>query len=168
MTVNTFDIPDLLDQGIPVQDCYCQRVYISCSSRLFGPIKLERDAERGSYRPREYIQSSNTGGQSLFVWMYTQPEDGVVTLTDNSRRCTFLDESFLDTPTGKEDWSLPQVTVKQVLLASNEALDSVDGNVHLVDKRIRELTRLSSKEGPHALHLDPTTLKRAVYPDQPC
>jgi hypothetical protein len=160
---NSFDMSDVLDQGIPVEDCYCQRVYIYCQSRLFGPIRLERDADRDIYRPREFIQSSNTGGQSLFVWMYTKPEDGTITLTDTHRRLMLLDESFLDTPTGKEDWSLPQVTIKQVLLASNEALGGFEDNVHLVDKRIRDLVRLSSQEGPHVLHLDATTLKRAHY-----
>jgi hypothetical protein len=160
---NTFDVPDLLDQGLSVRECLCQRIYIQCSSRLFGPIKLEKDADREIYRPREYIQSANTGGQPLFVWMYTKPEDGLISLTDTNRRATFLDESFLYTPTGKEDWSLPQVTIKQVLVASNEALDGIEDNVHLVDKRIRDLVRLSSQEGPHAIHLDVTTLKRARY-----
>jgi hypothetical protein len=158
---NTLDIPDLLAQGIDAQDCFCQRVYIYCQSRLFGPIRVELDNSR--YKPREYIQSSNTGGQPLFVWMYTLPEGGVLLLDDIPSRLLFLDESMLDTPTGKEDWSLPQVTIKQVLLASNEALADIEDNVHLVDKRIRELARLSSKEGPHALHLDPVILKRAQY-----
>src|SRR5713101_5610775 len=71
---NPFDMPDLLDQGIDAQICYCQRVYIYCQSWLFGPIRLELDADR--FKPREYLQSSNTGGQPLFVWMYTLPEDG--------------------------------------------------------------------------------------------
>lgn len=161
--INSFDMPDVLDQGIAVEDCYCQRVYICCQSRLFGPIRLERDVDRDMYRPREFIQSSNTGGQSLFVWIYTRPEDGTITLTDTHKRLVLLDESFLDTPTGKEDWSLPQVTIKQILQASNEALAGFEDDVHLVDKRIRDLVRLSSQEGPHALHLDPTTLKRAQY-----
>ena len=160
---HTFDAPDLLDQGIPVQECYCQRIYIACSLRLFGPIKLERDAERDIYRPREYILSSNTGGQPLFIWMYTKPEDGIITMRDNHRQTTYLDESMLDTPTGKEDWSLSQVTIKRVLQASNEVLDSIEDNVHLVDKRVRDLARLSSQEGPHVLHLDAATLKRASY-----
>ncbi len=158
---SSFEIPDLLDQGIPMQDCYCQRIYISCASRLFGPIKLERDADTDMFRPREYIQSSHTGGLPLFVWVYTKLEEGVFNLADMYKRISLLDEGFLDTPTGKEDWSLPQVTIKQVLLASNEALEGIEGSVHLVDKRIRDLVRLSSREGPHALHLDPTTLKRA-------
>jgi len=158
---NLFDIPDLLDQGIDAKICYCQRVYINCQSRLFGPIRLELDADR--FKPREYLQSSNTGGQPLFVWMYTLPEDGVLDLTDAHTRFTLLDESMLDTPTGKEDWSLPQVTIKRVLQASNETLAETEGHVHLVDKRIRELARLSSQEGPRALHIDPVTLKRAQY-----
>src|SRR5579859_3307876 len=82
---NAFDMPDLLDQGIPVEECYCQRIYICCQSRLFGPIRLERDVDRDIFRPREFIQSSNTGGQSLFVWMYTKPEDGTITLTDTHK-----------------------------------------------------------------------------------
>ncbi len=158
---NSFDMPDLLDQGIDAHNCYCQRVYINCQSRLFGPIRLELDKDW--FKPREYLQSSNTGGQSLFVWMYTLPEDGVLDLTDVPTQFTLLDESMLDTPTGKEDWSLPQVTIKQVLQASNETLAETEGHVHLVDRRIRELARLSSQEGPRALHLDPVTLRRAQY-----
>lgn len=160
-TNNPFDVPDLLDQGIDAQDCYCQRVYISCQSRLFGPVRLELSGS--GYRPREYMQSSSTGGQSLFVWMYTLPEDGVLNLAETHTQITLLDESMLGTPTGKEDWSLPQVTIKQALLASNEAPATVEGTVHLVDKRIRELARLSSSEGPRALHIDPVTLRRAQY-----
>jgi len=158
---STFDIPELLDQGIPIQDCYCQRIYISCSSRLFGPIKLERDADKDIFRPREYIHSTPSGGLPLYVWMYTKPDEGAFNLADTYKDIMLLDESFLDTPTGKEDWSLPQVTIKQVLLASNEALDGIEDSVCLIDERIRELVRLSSQEGPLAVHLDPTTLKKA-------
>lgn len=158
---NPFDMPDLLDQGIEAQNCYCQRIYIRCQSRVYGPIRVELDADR--FKPREYIQSSSAGGQPLLVWMYTLPEDGILNLTDARTQFTLLDESMLDTPTGKEDWSLPQVTIKQVLQASNQALAETEGQVHLVDKRIRELARLSSQEGPRALHLDLTTLKRAQY-----
>ncbi len=158
---NSFDMPDLLDQGIDAHNCYCQRVYIYFQSRLFGPIRLELDNDR--FKPREYIQSSHTGGQPLFVWVYTLPEDSVLDLTDIHTQFTLLDESMLDTPIGKEDWSLPQVTIKQVLQAGNESLTETEGHVHLVDKRIRELARLSSQEGPRALHLDPVTLKRAQY-----
>ena len=160
-TNNPFDVPDLLDQGIDVQDCCCQRVYISCQSRLFGPIRVE--LSDGRYRPREYMQSSNTGGQSLFVWIYTLPEDGVLNLAETHTRIALLDERMLGTPTGKEDWSLPQVIIKQALLASNESPAAIEGTVHLVDKRIRELARLSSQEGPRALHIDPVTLRRAQY-----
>jgi len=158
---NSFDLPDLLDQGIDAQICYCQRIYICWQSRVYGPIRMELDADR--FKPLEYLQSSSTGGQPLFVWMYTLPEDGVLNLTDTHTRFTLLDESMLDTPTGKEDWSLPQVTIKQVLQASNQTLAETEGHVHLVDKRIRELTRLSSQEGSRALHLDPVTLERAQY-----
>ncbi len=158
---NSFDLPDLLDQGIDAQICYCQRIYICCQSRVYGPIRMELDADR--FKPREYLQSSSTGGQPLFVWMYTLPEDGVHNLTDTHTQFTLLDESMLDTPTGKEDWSLPQVAIKQVLQASNQTLAETEDHVHLVDKHIRELARLSSQEGPHALHLDPATLRRAQY-----
>jgi hypothetical protein len=158
---NSFDLPDLLDQGIDAQICYCQRIYICCQSRVYGPIRIELDADR--FKPREYIQSSSAGGHPLFVWMYTLPEDGILNLTDTHTQFTLLDESMLDTPTGKEDWSLPQVTIKQALQASNQTLAETEGHVHLVDKRIRELARLSSQEGPRALHLDPATLKRAQY-----
>src|SRR5260370_2804263 len=158
---NSFDLPDLLDQGIDAQICYCQRIYICCQSRVYGPIRIELDADR--FKPREYLQSSSAGGQPLFVWMYTLPEDGILNLTDTHTQFTLLDESMLDTPTGKEDWSLPQVTIKQVLLASNQAFADTVDSVHLVDKRIRELARLSSQEGPRSLHLDPVTLKRARY-----
>jgi len=158
---NSVDLPDLLVQGIDKQDCYCQRIYICCQSRIYGPIRIELDADL--YKPREYLQSSSAGGQPLLIWMYTLPEDGVLELTDVHTQFTLLDESMLDTPTGKEDWSLPQVTIKQVLLASNQALADTVDHVHLVDKRIREIARLSSQEGPRSLHLDPVTLKRARY-----
>src|SRR5258708_10665836 len=158
---NSFDLPDLLDQGIDAQICYCQRIYICCQSCVYGPIRMELDADR--FKPREYLQSSSTGGQPLFVWMYTLPEDGVLNLTDTHTRFTLLDESMLDTPTGKEDWSLPQVAIKQVLQASNQTLAETEDHVHLVDKRIRELARLSSQERPRALHLDPATLQQAQY-----
>lgn len=154
-----FDVPELLNQGIDEQECYCQRVFISCQSLIFGPIRLELDA--GRYKPREFVHSSSTGGQPLFVWMHTLPEEGTLVLDTTYPRLMLLDESMLDTPTGKEDWSLPQVTIKQVLLASNDAPAAIEGSVHLVDKRIRDLVRLSSKEGPRALHLDPVTLRRA-------
>lgn len=158
---NSVDFPGLLEQGIDAQDCYCQRIYIFCQSRIYGPIRVELDADR--FKPREYLQSSSAGGQPLLVLMYTLPEDGVLNLTDIHTQFTLLDESMLDTPTGKEDWSLPQVTIKQVLQASNQALAETEGHIHLIDKLIRELTRLSSQEGPRALHLDPVTLKRARY-----
>ena len=158
---NSFDFPDLLDQGIDAQICYCQRVYICCQSRIYGSIRVELDAD--GFKPREYLQSSDTGGQSLFVWIYSLPEDGVLNLNDNTKQFTVLDENMLDTPTGKEDWSLPQVTIKRVLQASNETLAETEGHVHLVDKRIREIARLSGQEGSRALHLDQATLKRAQY-----
>jgi hypothetical protein len=93
--------------------------------------------------------------------MYTLPEDGVLDLTHVLPQFTLLDEGMLDTPTGKEDWSLPQVTIKRVLQASNESLVDIEDHLHLVDNRIRALARLSSQEGPRAIHLDPVTLKRA-------
>src|SRR5262249_17188186 len=47
------DMPDLLEHGIATQNCYCQRVYIYWHSRLFGPIRLELEADR--FKPREYL-----------------------------------------------------------------------------------------------------------------
>jgi len=158
---HSYELPDLLEQGIAAKDCFCQRVYIYCQSRLYGPIRLDLDSDR--FKPREYLQSSTTGGQLLFVWMYTLPEDGVLDLTNVHIQFTFLDERMLDTPTGKEDWSLPQVIIKRILQASNEALADTEDHVHLVDKRLRDLARLSSQDGLFALHLDSVTLKRAQY-----
>lgn len=156
-----YQLINLLEKGIAAEDCFCQWIYILFQSCLYGPIRLEPDADR--LKPREYLQSSSTGGKSLIVWRYTLPEDGFLDLTDIDARFTFLDENLLDTPTGKEDWSLPQVTIKQVLQAGNDLLPETEEHVHLVDKRLRELARFNSREGPAALRLDPAILKRAQY-----
>jgi len=158
---HSYELIDLLNKGIAAKDCFCQRVYIYSLSRLYGPIIVAPDADH--FKPREYVQSSSAGGQPLFVWMYTVPEDGFLDLTPVHAQFTFLDEHMLDTPTGKEDWSLPQVTIERILQASNETFAETEDYVHLVDKRIGELARLSSQEGPRSLHLDPVTLKRAQY-----
>src|SRR5258706_5638088 len=158
---HSYKLVDLLEEGIPAKDCFCKNVYISFQSYLYGPIRLELDSDR--FKPREYLPSLSTGGQPLFVCRYTLPEDGFLDLTQAHPQFTFLDERMLDTPTGKEDWSLPQVVIKRVMQASNDALAGTEENVRLVDKRLRDLARLNSRDGPAALHLDAIIIKRAHY-----
>ncbi len=158
---HSFEVSDILEQGIAAKDCFCQRVYIYCHSRLYGPIRLELDS--GCFKPYEYLQSSSTGEQPLFVWVYTVPEEGFLDLTNVHTRFTFLDESMLDTPVGKEDWSLLQVTIKRILEASNEALVDTENCVRLIDKHLHNIAHASSREGPFAIHLDPATFKRTQY-----
>ena len=157
----SYELIDLLEEGIEGKDCYCQRIYISCHSRLYGPIKVSLDGDR--FKPVEYLQNSDTAGQPLFVWMYTLPEDGFLDLTHFHEQFTFLDESMLDTPTGKEDWSLAQVTIKRILEASNTASADSEGDIQLVNKRLDELAYLTNRAELFALHLEPATIKRAQY-----
>ncbi len=154
---STAELPNLLAGGIAAKNCFCQHIYIRFQSYIYGPIKLEHDSE--GFKPHEYLQSSNTGGQPLYVFMYRLPEEGILDLTHAYPQLFLLDENILETPLEKEDWSLPQVVIKRVLLASNS--DLAEAEVHLVDKRIRELARLSSRRGPSVLHVDHATLIRA-------
>lgn len=156
-----YELIDLLEEGIEAKNCFCQRIYIYCQSRLYGPIRLEIDAEANRFKPREYLHAPVSDEQTLFVWMYTRPEEGFLDLRHAHPQFMFLDESKLDTPTGKEDWSLPQVAIKRVLEASRSV--STDDDIRLVDTLLYDLTHLTSREELFALHLEPATIKRAQY-----
>lgn len=157
----SYELIDLLEKGIAEKDCFCQRIYIYCHERLYGPVKVALDGDR--FKPHEYLQYAEAAGQPLFVWMYTLPEDGFLDLTYIHKQFTFLDESMLDTPTGKEDWSLAQVTIKRILEASNTASADGQGDLRLVGERLDELDYLTSRAELFALHLEPATIKRAQH-----
>ncbi len=93
--------------------------------------------------------------------VYQIPEDDI--LRDTLHKLNFFDDYFLEAPISQEDWSQPQVVIKRVLKASNDILADLEKDVHLVDKRLRDLVRLSSAEGPPALHIEQATLTRAGY-----
>ncbi|HVB74902.1 MAG TPA: hypothetical protein VNE38_15225 [Ktedonobacteraceae bacterium] len=158
---NSFEIPDLLDRGFEPAQCFTQHIYIRHQDYLYGPIRLEPKGDK--VRPREYIDSTDTGGPSLVVLKYRMPEEGILKLGEIVQTYNYLDDYFLETPVGKEDFSLPQVAIKRALQASNELPANVEENVRLVDKRIRELIRLSSSQGPAALHIEEATLNRAHH-----
>lgn len=155
------DIPSLLDQGIEKNICLSQRIYIRHLNFLYGPIRLDLTSLEDRPIPVEYLQSSNTGGPSLFVSAYQFTANNVLTFDIASDQYYGIDESTLSSPLHQEDWSQPQVIIKRVLQASNELRENLDDNVHLVDKCIRELARLSSQGGPEILQIEKTTLTRA-------
>ena len=156
---HSYELIDLLNEGIEATDCFCPRLYIYCQSRLYGPILLEVDAKTNRFKPREYLHAS--AEQAHFVWMYTMPEEGFVDLRDVSPQFMFLDESKLDTPTGKEDWSLPQVAIKRVLEAGGQV--ATESDLHLIEKLLHDVTHLTSREGIFALRLETATVKRVQY-----
>jgi hypothetical protein len=154
-----FDIPDRLNIGLEPATCFTEYIYVRYQEYLYGPIRLERSENR--LRPREYNQSTDVGGLPLLVNKYPIPKEGMLKLGGIFHTYNFLSEYFRETSVGREDWSLPQVVIKRILQASNEALADIAGDARLVDKRIRELTRLNSSQGPIALQIEEVTLKRA-------
>lgn len=158
----SLELPDLLEEGVKIIDCFSQRIYIRYQDYLFGPIQLECTADQ--LRPFEYVHSSSTGGHPLLVSVYEVPEDSaILKLGDVPHHHYFLNENVLPSPVDQEDWSQPQVVIKRVLKASNDVLSNIENDSRLVDRRLRELTRLSSSDGPPALQIEQATLARAQY-----
>jgi hypothetical protein len=154
---------DILEKGIDPEICFTQHIYIRYHNNLYGPIPLRYDRISKRVKPQEYIESSDTGGPSFFVSEFPLSNDGIIDLGSFSHSNHYLDERFLDSPLERKDWSLPQVVMKRVLQASNEHIKNHEDTVRLVDKRIRELTRLSSLHGPPAVQIEQVTLERARY-----
>ncbi len=156
----SLELPNLLQEGIEAVSCFTQSLYIRFQNYLYGPIKLERIADL--LRPREYVQSSNSGGPPLLVFVYELSENDILTLDGEKHQLAVFYEDMLDSPLRQEDWSLPQVVIKRVLQASREIV-STTGDVGLIDNHIRKLARLSSQNGPLTLHIEEATLKRGQY-----
>ena len=160
---NAYDLPDLLEKGIEENDWFCHCIYIRYQDYLYGPISIEIDARSSKGRPIEYVKSSSTGGDTLIVSRYTLPNAHMFHFISHSPRSLFLDESSLGSPLDAVDWSLPQTTIKQILKASNSALADLEENARLVDKRVRDLARMSSSDGPYSVRINLCILERAQY-----
>ena len=157
---HSYELIDLLEEGIDAGDCFSHRLYLYFQSRLYGPIILEVDAETNRFKPREYADTLDEQ-QALFVWMHTLPEEGFVDLRHVAPQFMFLDESKLDTPTGKEDWSLPTLAIKRVLEVGGKV--SVESDLHMLDRLLHDLINHIGREELFAYHLEPATIKRAQY-----
>lgn len=151
------DLPMILSRSEVVKEAHTQRIYIRHSQNLYGPIVLDQPTGR----PREYVQSTPVGGPSLIVHVFRLPKESLLQVTVQGAQVVLLDDQSLDVEQGDEDWSMPQVVIKRVLEASNKLPLSADEDAHLVDRRIRELARAASAEGPEALQISPATLLRA-------
>lgn len=151
------NLPNEFAEHSLFQNVPTQRVYIRHGAQIFGPIHIDPISKR----PREYTQSSDTGGQPLIVKVYSAASQVLFHVTVNDERIALLDEDRLDEPRGEADWSLPQVVLKRVLDASKKLTpNELDGSA-LVDRRIKELASVASERGPEAFKLSPSTVERA-------
>ncbi len=155
----TADLPAELTMRPPFENLLTQRVYIRHGIQIYGPIHIDPISKR----PREYTQSSDTGGQPLMVKVYSVASQVLVHVTINDERIALLDEDRLAEPHGEADWSLPQVVLKRVLEASRQLESNVGDGSRLVDKRIRELASAASERGPEAFKLSLSTIERAKH-----
>lgn len=153
------DLPDALVSWYADRGCYTPRIYVRHGDLLFGPIQLDED----SRQPREFAQSTATGGPQMLVHKYSGWASACVDLTIEGDHVVLVDGDLLGAPDGEDDWSPPQVVIKHVLEASNTLSSTIQEEGRLVDRRIRELARLSSQEGPEALRVSLATLRRAQH-----
>jgi hypothetical protein len=150
-----FDLPSLLEQGIPAEDCLIRSIYVQYQDQFYGPIHLEVDQRDAQLlKPKEYLH--RTGGQSLILNGYPFKRENIVVL-DNKR---FIDHRTIGSPISRVDWSLPQVTIKSVLHASKN-LSGREEQERLVDRQISDLAALNSST--QALPVDASSVQRARY-----
>jgi hypothetical protein len=151
------DLPMVLAHMGALHDVYTQRIYIQHGETLYGPIHIDEV----SRRPREYLHSTAVGGQRLLVSAFQLPDHALLQVDISGAPLDLLDDRNLDVAQREEDWSLPQVVIKRVLEASNKLPLTSGDDVRLVDRRIKELARAASSEGPEALRIPAPTLLRA-------
>lgn len=153
----TANLPTELAEHPLFENVPTQRIYIRHGAQLYGPIHIDPI----SSCPREYTQSSDTGGPPLMVKVYSAASQALFHVSVNDERIALLDEDHLGEPRGEADWSLPQVVLKRVLDASKKLTpNELDGS-SLVDKRIKELASVASERGPEAFKLSMSTIERA-------
>ena len=153
----TANLPAEFAEHSVFQNVLTQRVYIRHGAQIYGPIHIDPVSKR----PREYTQSSDTGGPPLMVKVRSAGSQALIRVTFNDERIALLDEDRLDEPRGETDWSLPQVVLKRVLEASKRLTpNELDGS-SLVDRRIKELASAASERGPEAFKLSMSTIERA-------
>lgn len=156
-STTTVNLPAAFAERSPFLDVPTHRIYIRHGAQIYGPIQLDPI----SRHPREYMQSTDTGGPPLMVKVYSFASQALFHITVNDERIALLDEDRLNEPRGEADWSLPQVVLKRVLDASKKLTpNELDGSA-LVDRRIKELASVASERGPEAFKLSPSTVERA-------